>query len=462
MPIHRHVIALAVVAACVVTPTARAQSLFVRSGATVYELGTSGGRAGRLVSTRQLPACGVDGPDGRTWSVLNGRYLAWSRIGGACLFDTLAGTVRSLDLPGTARVVAASDASFVLVFADDTSAYVLRAPDAAPVAVSLPVPANAGPQPVWRFSIADRARRLVAIRADAGTGFGPFQSHVTLVDLSTGVVEHSSPIPGKVVVHAVAARADASAVVVTMSDYGLFETVVAVVNPATGAILARDASLRPAVSFSSTGEPLVLDEARGIAIVPIFDGAAALDTTTLARLATLDAPRTRTALIPPNDSPTLDYAMYQLRGSGDLLVWEGEGQRHSYYGGPCLATRLVTISGSTGRIAQTTDLARLYGQPFCGLAGSTFLVNPPPSPAGLAASSTAGITTFTWSASPGATHYVLEAGTAPGLANIGSVAIGGTSLSVPGVPAGRYYVRVRAVGVGGQGPRTADVELILP
>lgn len=57
----------------------------------------------------------------------------------------------------------------------------------------------------------------------------------------------------------------------------------------------------------------------------------------------------------------------------------------------------------------------------------------------------------------GATHYVIESGSAPGLANLAALTVSGTSLAVPGVPLGVYYLRIRAVGVGGQGPRSADV-----
>lgn len=49
-----------------------------------------------------------------------------------------------------------------------------------------------------------------------------------------------------------------------------------------------------------------------------------------------------------------------------------------------------------------------------------------------------------------ASDYLLEAGSASGLANIASgVAFGGTGLNVPGVPAGRYFIRVRARNAAG-------------
>ena len=65
--------------------------------------------------------------------------------------------------------------------------------------------------------------------------------------------------------------------------------------------------------------------------------------------------------------------------------------------------------------------------------------------------------TLTWAAplfGPAATSYVVEAGTATGLSNITVFNTGGsgTTLVVPGVPPGTYYVRIRAVNALGVSP----------
>lgn len=58
------------------------------------------------------------------------------------------------------------------------------------------------------------------------------------------------------------------------------------------------------------------------------------------------------------------------------------------------------------------------------------------------------------------TAYVLEAGTAPGLSDIGRVNVGNASTFRASVPPGRYYVRVRAVNDFGESDPTADLELV--
>jgi len=73
---------------------------------------------------------------------------------------------------------------------------------------------------------------------------------------------------------------------------------------------------------------------------------------------------------------------------------------------------------------------------------------------------------LTWSRpmhSPDATRFVLEAGTAPGLTDVGTLALGpGQTLSIPGVPPGSYVVRVRAANATGVGVASNEVVVTVP
>jgi hypothetical protein len=81
---------------------------------------------------------------------------------------------------------------------------------------------------------------------------------------------------------------------------------------------------------------------------------------------------------------------------------------------------------------------------------------------GLNASVTGSTVSLTWNETPGATHYGLEAGSAAGLANLAAIGSGVPRLTVDDVPPGTYHLRVRAIGVGGQGPRSADLVVMVP
>ena len=63
-----------------------------------------------------------------------------------------------------------------------------------------------------------------------------------------------------------------------------------------------------------------------------------------------------------------------------------------------------------------------------------------------------------------ATGLVVEAGSHPGATDLAQfcVAAGTTTLSVPNVPPGTYYVRVRAVNGTGKGEPSNEVAVVVP
>ncbi|MCC7179968.1 MAG: carboxypeptidase regulatory-like domain-containing protein [Acidobacteria bacterium] len=75
-----------------------------------------------------------------------------------------------------------------------------------------------------------------------------------------------------------------------------------------------------------------------------------------------------------------------------------------------------------------------------------------------------GLLTMTWLQPPRggpATGYVVEAGSASGLTNIGRVAVSGRSLTFPNVPQGFYVLRVRATNAGGTSAPSAEVMVVV-
>lgn len=122
---------------------------------------------------------------------------------------------------------------------------------------------------------------------------------------------------------------------------------------------------------------------------------------------------------------------------------------------------LVSAGGTVAsRVHLTTG--QLAGQ-LTLRAGSAMAVTmawPPLAPVVSAPVVTRGLVDLSWTMpreSPAVTSHVLEAGLAPGSAavsiNLGAV----TSTRIPGVPPGRYYVRVRAVNASGTSVASNEV-----
>ncbi len=130
------------------------------------------------------------------------------------------------------------------------------------------------------------------------------------------------------------------------------------------------------------------------------------------------------------------------------------------------------VTRVTGVLAAGTYFVRVrgVGDTGPGPAGSEVIVTvpststPPAAPGTLSASASGGVVTLSWGAAAGnATSYVIEAGTAAGLTNIGALPTGhlDTSWSVP-APPGTYFVRVRASNAFGPGLATNEVTVVVP
>jgi hypothetical protein len=93
--------------------------------------------------------------------------------------------------------------------------------------------------------------------------------------------------------------------------------------------------------------------------------------------------------------------------------------------------------------------------------------SPIPGPPGNFAATVSGRTvSFTWTAATtgeAATSYTIEAGNAPGSSNLAHLSTGtpATSLSVPSVPPGTYWVRVRGSNDAGTGAPSQDIAIVM-
>ena len=202
----------------------------------------------------------------------------------------------------------------------------------------------------------------------------------------------------------------------------------------------------------------------------------------------------------PVTPPTYEYTRAQGGSVTGGYVYRGAalpGEMQSrYVFGDCISGRVWSLGFSTnattgegtlgGLVDHTTDLGgafecitafardgagELYFTDLDFGTGASRVFKivdgaalPPGTPTGLAATVTGSTVALTWAASQTGgttTSYLLEAGTAPALADLGVHGVPTAALTVPGVANGQYYLRVRAVGPAGTSPPTADLQVVV-
>ena len=222
-------------------------------------------------------------------------------------------------------------------------------------------------------------------------------------------------------------------------------------------MLTSNTSITPryVTDFRTTGTPmLLLHEAERVLGVVTYDGLRFLDTVSLAPIGGLNLPRGILPIVLPNDSRTLGYALSFDDSTRTLLVLENEGQLHSYHGGPCLRSTLsaVPVDGGATRVGRSGGHLRAAAVRFgaqrlhdSGATAARPARHGDPTAGPIDRCRRTGMDVIA-----GHRHVVLEAGTAPGAANLLRQAVTGTTPARrSNVPPGTYYVRLRAVGVAG-------------
>jgi hypothetical protein len=103
-------------------------------------------------------------------------------------------------------------------------------------------------------------------------------------------------------------------------------------------------------------------------------------------------------------------------------------------------TRVYSLSGAALSSVPSNEVQFTVGT-GCGA---------PPPPAAITTGVSSRTVTVSWSSSPGAVSYIVEAGSATGLADLFNGNVGGTTSVAGTVSPGSYFVRVRAVSACGE------------
>ncbi len=191
------------------------------------------------------------------------------------------------------------------------------------------------------------------------------------------------------------------------------------------------------------------------------------------RLVGLDANRRRLVMVtsrwvaPPGHSSPGSVRVFDADTATELPALQHRGSHAGFL--DTGQQRILSFSQSTWSRptlscgpavlhTQAVDTAGVVSESEVGTAEClrvTFAAPPPP-PTRLAATISANRTvTLSWTRAPEqTTRFTVEAGSGPGLSDLAVLPVhAGTSLTVPNVPPGTYYVRVRAWNyVGGSAP----------
>ena len=128
----------------------------------------------------------------------------------------------------------------------------------------------------------------------------------------------------------------------------------------------------------------------------------------------------------------------------------------------CLHHSLTRVDANTGAVLERADLRpalTLLNGWGCS-AGLRIQINSPARP-NLSAQVHGSTVTLSWSDPGNLTHFDLEAGSAPGLNDLLTTSLRGPSFTAAAVPAGTYYLRVRAINDVGRSLPSNEVQVVV-
>lgn len=219
-------------------------------------------------------------------------------------------------------------------------------------------------------------------------------------------------------------------------------------NTASGGVFAFDAisaALSAAGAYPSNAPPPALDETRhrllALAGTPPFVAALSPETLQLVGRVYLTpaAPRSGGAI-----------ADFEVSAQSATIL--------AFAAGPQCQRLLLALNAETGDLRRTGEMPP-SGTGNCD-AVRLVLLTEPGAPANFASTVTGHTVNLEW-ASADATRYEIEAGSAPGLANLATISVTETHLTVDGAPPGVYYLRVRAINTIGKSAPSQETRVVV-
>lgn len=179
----------------------------------------------------------------------------------------------------------------------------------------------------------------------------------------------------------------------------------------------------------------------------------------------MDVPPTRLAATVSGATVTLAWEAPAFRAVARYVIEAGSAA------GLANLARLVvpgTQTTFTTNAPPGTYFVRVRAESACGASPPTADVwltvggaALPAAPEGVTATGASSVYSVQWTAVAGATAYVLEAGSRPGLTDVARLVVNATTVGPAALRFGwTYFVRVRAIGAAGIGPPSVEFALI--
>ncbi len=287
---------------------------------------------------------------------------------------------------------------------------------------------------------------------------GTRSTWIVATNATTGQEQRRVKLPGIVT----SIRTDATGRVLWVDHNGI-----EALDAATGAVLAA--------SSQFSGAKVLVDAARQLLLVRQGDFLVAVDPLLLTEIG-----RARVTFMPPDDAMSRTAQSLQGRWmtgaytvrteTRQTLVSYGRTGREDRYEFTCNAIVIDALHPNGVQRESADILARLgpggsaIGTREQGLTcrAPAVLVRSPFAPSALTSTVAGNTVQLTWNDPGDTSEFELEFGFAPGQ-RAGSARLGrATSVAIPGVPPGVYYVRVKALNEVGPSPASADVRVVVP
>lgn len=421
------------------------QRLYALTASEVLEFNTANAGFADILDRVAIPA---ELRGSSATSVAGGRYLAWvrqfpERQAGIVLFDTRARAFQFLPLPRAFRIVATDDtrprlivqATDISVFPARHSIVVVDGPDN--------MRAIDGGVTLTRAAYAAETARIFVYQG-AGSEIAVFSANI-------GFPISRFPTRVRFPEALLTDRSGRRVVVVGWTSANELEY--ELLDGQTGASLATNRLPSTLLRFPQHS---ILDESRRRILTATAEGIVALSLDTLAIAGRTAAPR-----IPPHLAGRIFEVTLHARPAAAIgVALDRTRTPQSTLSPPrCLDAGLSAFDPNTGQVA------RVPLDEACP-AGTTppsfeLVLVPGPEAPQAAATMIGRLVVVTWSSPAMATHYEVEAGSAPGLRDVAIVVTAATGLSGE-LPSGTYYVRVRALNDAAKGPYSNELRIVIP